>query len=66
MISKVFESSDSEEDIQIKEFQVSCYLNLARCYMKLQEWQNAIRACDAALDADPTCVKALYHRAQVV
>jgi len=37
---------------------VALYNNLAACYLKLKDFQNAIAACNEALALDPTQAKA--------
>ncbi|EKX51953.1 hypothetical protein GUITHDRAFT_49725, partial [Guillardia theta CCMP2712] len=57
-------SSGQEEMIEaISRHKQSCYLNIAACAMKQNNWQNCVRACDAALELDPQSVKAFYRRA---
>jgi hypothetical protein len=49
---------------EIQELKLACILNLSMCYWKLREWTQCIRACDRALELDPSNTKALYRRAQ--
>eukprot|EP00960_Hanusia_phi_P049743 759743-Hanusia_phi.AAC.2 len=57
-------SSGQEEMIEaIRRHKHSCYLNIAACAMKQKNWQNCVRACDAALEIEPQSVKAFYRRA---
>jgi peptidylprolyl isomerase len=43
--------------------EVSCLLNEAQCHLKLSALGAAVRACDRALELDPSNVKALFRRA---
>ncbi|KNZ63165.1 uncharacterized protein VP01_117g8 [Puccinia sorghi] len=38
--------------------------NTAACYLKSEDWQSALQACEASLKDDPNYVKALHRRAQ--
>ncbi|KAK9764851.1 hypothetical protein K7432_007320 [Basidiobolus ranarum] len=40
------------------------YGNIAASYMKLERWDDAVHACDSALELDSTYIKALVRRAQ--
>lgn len=57
--------ADDSEASQLKDLFISVYLNLARTYHKQRETQTGIQACDAALDLDDQCDKALFLRAQI-
>lgn len=41
---------------------VSCWGNAAMCYVKLNDWSNAIRCCNKVLHTDKVNIKALYRR----
>ena len=47
----------------VKDLIIPLFTNKALCCLKLQRWAEAVAACDAALELDPNCVKALYRRA---
>jgi len=49
---------------EIDETKLSCYLNLAACYLKLQKWDKAIHNATEALRIDAKNSKALFRRAQ--
>jgi tetratricopeptide (TPR) repeat protein len=49
---------------EVDEIKLSCCLNLAACYLKLQKFDKAIHNCAEALRIDPNSSKALYRRAQ--
>lgn len=42
---------------------MSLYLNLAQCYLKLENWEQAIRYASDALQVDANNSKALFRRA---
>eukprot|EP00441_Pelagodinium_beii_P045326 CAMPEP_0197624722 /NCGR_PEP_ID=MMETSP1338-20131121/4268_1 /TAXON_ID=43686 ORGANISM="Pelagodinium beii, Strain RCC1491" /NCGR_SAMPLE_ID=MMETSP1338 /ASSEMBLY_ACC=CAM_ASM_000754 /LENGTH=563 /DNA_ID=CAMNT_0043194917 /DNA_START=50 /DNA_END=1737 /DNA_ORIENTATION=+ len=42
----------------------ACHLNIAACWLKLEEWLEASKACDAVLTDEPHNVKALFRRGQ--
>jgi len=56
-------SNDEEAKQQIK-LRMTCALNLAACKQKLEKYEEAVVACDVALELDPDNVKALYRRAE--
>ena len=41
---------------------LSFHKNIAACYVRMSQWKDVIKACDAALKLSPTDVKALYRR----
>jgi tetratricopeptide (TPR) repeat protein len=43
-------------------FKLACYLNIALCYIKLEQYYDAIANCDLALEIDPKNVKAIYRK----
>jgi len=61
--AKFFDLSpeDTEEVGAVK---LSLHLNLTQCYLKLENWDSAIRHADEALALDGKAVKALFRRAQ--
>jgi tetratricopeptide (TPR) repeat protein len=61
--AKFFDLSpeDTEEVSAVK---LSLHLNLTQCYLKLENWDSAIRHADEALALDTKAVKALFRRAQ--
>jgi len=40
----------------------ACHNNLAACHVKAQQWESALRAASAAVDLDPSLVKARLRR----
>lgn len=58
------QGSNEEEARQQKKLRLSCCLNLAACKQKLEKYDEAILACNVALELDPENVKALYRRAE--
>ena len=60
-----YNSSLTEDDLRrAKELKLSCLLNIGRSYLKLEQWENCIKACESALEVDPQSVKAFYLRSQ--
>jgi len=55
-----YKGQNEEEETKIKEMKVALYNNLAACYLKLQDFQNAIAACCEVLVLDPTQAKAWF------
>lgn len=49
-----------------KELALSCHLNLAMCFIKLEAWAKVIDNCDKALVIDLSNAKALYRRASAL
>ncbi|KAL0879238.1 hypothetical protein ABMA27_003019 [Loxostege sticticalis] len=41
-----------------------CHLNLAACYMKLDDYTNCVKSCSEVLETDSRNEKALYRRGQ--
>jgi heat shock protein 4 len=49
-----------------KELALSCHLNLAMCFIKLEAWTKVIDNCEKALLIDLSNSKALYRRASAL
>uniref|UniRef100_A0A8C6MDE2 peptidylprolyl isomerase n=1 Tax=Nothobranchius furzeri TaxID=105023 RepID=A0A8C6MDE2_NOTFU len=61
------ESSLSEEDeAKAKALRLAAHLNLAMCYLKLQESNQAFENCEKALELDSSNEKALFRRAEAL
>ncbi|XP_026222183.1 peptidyl-prolyl cis-trans isomerase FKBP4 [Anabas testudineus] len=61
------ESGLSEEDEKkAKALQLAAHLNLAMCYLKLQEPNQALEHCDKALEIDDSNEKALFRRGEAL
>lgn len=61
------ESGLSEEDEKIaKALRLAAHLNLAMCFLKLQEPNQAQENCDKALDLDASNEKALFRRGEAL
>lgn len=55
----------SEKESKASEsFLLAAFLNLAMCYLKLQEYIKAVECCDKALGLDRTNEKGLYRRGE--
>eukprot|EP00747_Dinoflagellata_sp_TGD_P164771 gnl/TRDRNA2_/TRDRNA2_185157_c0_seq1.p1 gnl/TRDRNA2_/TRDRNA2_185157_c0~~gnl/TRDRNA2_/TRDRNA2_185157_c0_seq1.p1 ORF type:complete len:498 (+),score=132.91 gnl/TRDRNA2_/TRDRNA2_185157_c0_seq1:145-1638(+) len=55
--------TDQEKEF-VRKLRLTCCLNLAACKMKVVKYDEAIIACDVALQLDKDNVKALYRRAE--
>ncbi|XP_059191853.1 peptidyl-prolyl cis-trans isomerase FKBP4 [Centropristis striata] len=61
------ESGLSEEDEKCaKALRLAAYLNLAMCFLKLQEPNQALENCDKALELDASNEKALFRRGEAL
>lgn len=56
--------STEEDKQQQRKLRLQCCLNLAACKQKMEKYEEAIVACDTALELDDKNVKALYRRAE--
>lgn len=59
--AKFFDLSKEDED-EVREVKLSLYLNLASCYMKLENWEQVSNHCEEALKLDASNMKALFRR----
>ena len=50
---------------ECRELVIAIQGNIAMCYIKLRQWENAIEVCKKVLDRDPCNVKACYRIGQV-
>ncbi|KAM4572779.1 peptidyl-prolyl cis-trans isomerase FKBP4 isoform 1-T2 [Odontesthes bonariensis] len=55
-----------EDEKKAKVLQLAAHLNLAMCYLKLQEPSLAFENCDKALEMDSTNEKALFRRGEAL
>ncbi|XP_075982050.1 cyclophilin 40 [Anticarsia gemmatalis] len=63
---------DDIKDIDLKEqyqeirttYVIQCNLNLAACYMKIEDYRSSVKYCSEVLELDPRNEKALYRRGQ--
>lgn len=61
------ESGLSEEDEKkAKALRLAAHLNLAMCFLKLQEPNQALENCDKALELDASSEKALFRRGEAL
>ncbi|XP_034032479.1 peptidyl-prolyl cis-trans isomerase FKBP4 [Thalassophryne amazonica] len=61
------ESGLSEDDEKkSKALRLAAHLNLAMCFLKLQEPNQALENCDKALELDGTSEKALFRRGEAL
>ena len=52
-----------DDEKEIEKLKEALHLNLAMCYIKLDEWSKAKASCDSALEISVS-VKGLFRRAQ--
>ena len=62
--SKFFDLSP-EDTTEVNQLKLSLYLNLSQCYIKLENWENALRNIEEALKIDPNNPKAIFRRSVV-
>eukprot|EP00595_Chromulina_sp_UTEXLB2642_P000026 CAMPEP_0196761786 /NCGR_PEP_ID=MMETSP1095-20130614/1083_1 /TAXON_ID=96789 ORGANISM="Chromulina nebulosa, Strain UTEXLB2642" /NCGR_SAMPLE_ID=MMETSP1095 /ASSEMBLY_ACC=CAM_ASM_000446 /LENGTH=249 /DNA_ID=CAMNT_0042111741 /DNA_START=1407 /DNA_END=2153 /DNA_ORIENTATION=+ len=62
-IAKFYDLSYADE-VEVKALKVTLYLNLASCYIKMENWEQVLRNCDDALALDPVNHKAFFRRSQ--
>ena len=65
MEEKIYIPKDDNEKGSIASLNFLLLLNLALCFQHTSEWSVSIDACNAVLDIDAKCAKALYRRAMV-
>lgn len=63
VLAEAYNQSEEDEETRT-DFCLSLVLNSALCHIRLKKFQNAIKACDRALEMDPTSVKALLRRSK--
>ncbi|KAI9485024.1 hypothetical protein BDB00DRAFT_773798 [Zychaea mexicana] len=56
---------EPEEQVECRELVIAIQSNIAICYIKLREWDNALEVCKKVLDRDPCNVKACYRIGQI-
>ena len=57
----------SEEEAELVSAEkVLCHLNLAACFIQLQEFGSAIQHSTKAIEFDPSCVKGYFRRGQAL
>lgn len=60
-IAKFFDlGPDDQKEIQA--LKITLWLNLASCYLKLEQYDRVFQHCNDTLEAEPANVKALYRR----
>ena len=55
---------DPKGEAEVNELKVTLYLNLAMCYLKMDQPDNALNQCNFALQLDPKNAKAFFRRSQ--
>ncbi|CAH0591446.1 unnamed protein product [Chrysodeixis includens] len=71
-LDHAFYRIEEVKDVDIREqlqdikttYVLQCYLNLAACYMKLEDFRSSVHFCSSVLELDPRNEKALYRRGQ--
>lgn len=56
--------AETEEQEQIRLFRSVIYANIAATHLRLEQYRDAVKACNQSLLDQPNYVKALYRRAQ--
>lgn len=59
--SKFFDLTPEDEK-EVKALKISLYLNLAQCYLKMAQPDQALNNCNFALELDPRNPKAFFRR----
>ncbi|KAM9807908.1 peptidyl-prolyl cis-trans isomerase FKBP4 [Neosynchiropus ocellatus] len=59
-------SLSGEEETKAKALKLAAHLNLAMCFLKLQEPSQALESCDKALEMDGSNEKALFRRGEAL
>jgi len=59
--AKFFDLSPEDKE-EVNQVKLSIFLNLTQCYLKLENYDNAIRYSTDALEISPTSVKAYFRR----
>ncbi|ETL25775.1 hypothetical protein L917_20301 [Phytophthora nicotianae] len=60
--SKFFDLTEADKE-EVSAIKLSLYLNLAQCYLKMENYTKTVANCNEALALDAKSVKALYRRA---
>jgi FK506-binding protein 4/5 len=58
------ENLNEKEMKEMNEILNLCFLNIAACDLKLENYENAIHYCDLSLSIEPENTKGLFRRAQ--
>lgn len=58
------EPAPQEEDEQVRKLRSVIYANVAATHLRLEQYKDAVKACNESLTDQPTYIKALYRRAQ--
>ncbi|OWZ23545.1 Heat shock protein70 [Phytophthora megakarya] len=60
--SKFFDLTEADKE-EVNAIKLSLYLNLAQCYLKMENYSRVVQNCNDALALNAKSVKALYRRA---
>lgn len=60
--SKFYDLSEADKE-EVNAIKLSLYLNIAQCYLKMENYSKTVANCNEALALEPKNVKALYRRA---
>ena len=60
--AKFFDLS-AEDETEVKNIKVTLFLNIASCYLKMENWDQTLRNCNDALEIDTNNIKGLFRRA---
>jgi tetratricopeptide (TPR) repeat protein len=69
LLKKVFDQNQemlSKDDKKatelIETIGIPAHLNIALCYLQLEDWQNVILYCTKVIELNPNHIKAIYRR----
>ncbi|OAF69652.1 Rotamase [Intoshia linei] len=65
IVPSIFKLVDEPND-EIKNLNLTSYLNCAMCLINLNKFNDAIKVCDSAIEIDANNEKALYRRAKAL
>ena len=62
--AKFFDLTPDDQK-EVQSLKLSLHLNLAQCYLNLENWDQAMRNCDDVLELDKNNAKALFRKSAV-
>ena len=61
--TKFFDLTKEDEN-EVNQLKLSLYLNLASCYIKLDNWEQVLRYCNDAINIDNNSIKGYFRRSR--